>query len=255
VKEIFSTSNPKIKQWRQLLSLSGRRRHNLFLAEGEHLTIEAIKAKQAKAVIIGKEQLERFFDWQNLDIPVYVVSRQVLNVLTDSKTPQGVLVVCPLPEIPDLHQAGPRLMALNRLQDPGNVGAILRTLDAAAFDGLIIDQGCADPFSPKALRASMGAVFRVPIYVCVSLKEALTVLSGYTIVAGDLCGEPYFDHPDFGLKVCLLVGNEGAGLDEDVLKMAHHRLKLPIPGGAESLNASVAAGLMVYDVICDFSSY
>ncbi len=95
----------------------------------------------------------------------------------------------------------------------------------------------------------MGAVFRVPVYPCESLAEALLALPGHVSVAGDLAGSQYFEHPPFGDRVCLLVGNEGAGLDPDVLAAADHRLRLPIPGGAESLNAAVAAGLMIYDVL------
>jgi TrmH family RNA methyltransferase len=159
------------------------------------------------------------------------------------------MAVCRMPERSAPADAGPRLVALNRVQDPGNVGAILRTMDAAAFDGLLIDVGCADPFSPKALRASMGAVFRVPVYSFSSLEEALDLLPGHILVAGDLNGAPYYEHPPFGARVCLLMGNEGAGLDEGLLKRADYRLKLPIPGGAESLNAAVAASLMIYDIL------
>ncbi|HPY94929.1 MAG TPA: RNA methyltransferase, partial [Clostridia bacterium] len=171
-----------------------------------------------------------------------------MKALSDSVTPQGCLVVCRIPEPVPLREAGPRLLALNRLQDPGNLGTIWRTLDAAAFDGLLVDPGCADPFAPKAVRASMGAVFRVPVFACEDLPLALDSIP-HTLVAGDLRGDPYYSHPPFGDRVCLLVGNEGAGLDEQLLRRAHHRLKLPIPGGAESLNAAVAAGLMIYDVL------
>lgn len=249
MKEITSTANPQVKLWRQLLNPAGRKSHGLFLAEGIHLTQEALVAQQAQAVLIGKESLGMYPELENSQVPAFAVSQQVLSALTDSKTPQGVLAVCPMPEQKSLHQAGPRLLALNHLQDPGNVGTILRTLDAAAFDGLLLDAGSADPFSPKALRASMGAVFRVPVFAFHSLSEALNSLTGYTLVAGDLQGTPYFEHQPFGDKVCLLIGNEGAGLEEEVLGMAHFRLRLPIPGGAESLNAAVAAGLMIYDVL------
>lgn len=249
MKELFSTSNPQVKQWRQLLTPSGRKKHGLFLAEGIHLATEAQKAGCATTLLVSKEHLDQYPETESSRIPTYLVSRQVLAALTDSKTPQGIVAVCLLPDAPQIQLAGSYLVALNCLQDPGNVGTILRTLDAAAFDGMLIDPGCADPFSPKALRASMGAVFRVPVYVCESLPDALASLPNYTIVAGDLHGSPYYEHGKFGEKVCLLVGNEGAGLDRELLQMAHHRLKLPIPGGAESLNAAVAAGLMIYDVM------
>lgn len=248
MNRITSTANPQVKAWRQLHSPSGRRSHGLFLAEGEHLCLEALRAGQVDTLLVEEGWIDFFSGLQGKAGRVVVVSPQVLSVLSDSKSPQGCLAVCPLPEEQPLHSAVPRLLALNRLQDPGNLGTIWRTLDAAAFDGLLVDPGCADPYSQKAVRASMGAVFRVPVYACDNLALALSSLP-HTRVAGDLHGSPYFAHPPFGPQVCLLVGNEGSGLDEELLSLAHHRLKLPIPGGAESLNAAVAAGLMIYDVL------
>jgi len=249
VSEITSTANPRVKAWRQLLTPDGRRAHGLFLAEGEHLAREAVRAGASECILISKENLDQYRDLPHEGLSVIPVSRQVIAFLSDSRTPQGILAVCRMPEPKIPEHAGPRLVALNRVQDPGNVGAILRTMDAAAFAGLLIDPGCADPFSPKALRASMGAVFRVPVYPCKSLDEALGRLPGHTLVAGDLNGAPYYNHPPFGDRVCLMVGNEGSGLEEGLLKRADHRLKLPIPGGAESLNAAVAASLMIYDIL------
>ena len=243
-----STANPQIKQWRQLQTPSGRQAHGLFLAEGEHLCQEAVKEGCVHTLLIAQDQQERYAAWLELGLEVCLVSSQVLSALAESKTPQGCLAVCPLPAPQPLEFAGPKLMALNRLQDPGNLGTILRTLDAAAFDGLLIDPGCADPFSPKAVRASMGAVFRVPVFACADLVQALACLP-HQKVAGDLQGSPYYQHPPFGPQVCLMVGNEGAGLDAGLLALANHRLRLPIPGRAESLNAAVAAGLMIYDVL------
>ena len=250
MKEITSTQNPIVKQLRQLQTASGRKAHGLFLAEGEHLCLEALRSGEVQQLLISKSHLSDFAAWLPEDKEILLISDQVEKALADSRTPQGCLAVCALPKPLQLSAAGPRLLALNRLQDPGNLGTILRTLDAAAFDGLIIDAGCADPWSPKAVRAAMGASFRVPVYAVDNLPRALAGLSAYALVAGDLNGSPYFSHPPFPEKVCLLVGNEGAGLDEEVLGLADFRLKLPIPGGAESLNAAVAAGLMVYDILC-----
>ena len=251
INEIASVKNPLVKQWRQLQTPAGRRAHGLFLAEGAHLCGEAIAAGAANSIIILKSEQEKYSDWLRHDLPVYLVSPQVLKALTDSRTPQGVIAVCALPQPPLFHSLGPRLVALNFMQDPGNVGAILRTVDAAAFSGLLYDPGCADPFSAKALRASMGAVFRVPVYFSDDLHSALSSLRGYALVAGDLNGSPYYEHPDFGDRICLMIGNEGRGLDETLLGLAHFRLKLPILGGAESLNAAVAASLMMYDILRD----
>lgn len=249
MKEITSLANPLVKQWRQMQTPSGRKAHGLFLAEGEHLCREAVREGACQTLLVTKEGLDAYREWLPVEDSIILVSRQVLSALADSKTPQGCIAVCELPESPPLQNAGNRLMALNRLQDPGNVGTILRTLDAADFDGLVLDFGCADPFSPKAARASMGAVFRLPVYQVEDLHTAFDALPKHKLVAGDLFGGPYYGHPPFGESFILLVGNEGAGLEDSVKQRADFRLKLPIPGKAESLNAAVAAGLMVYDII------
>ena len=251
MKIITSTKNPLVKAWRQLKSASGRASQGRFLAEGEHLSQEALGAGRAEALILLQGSEGRYAGWLNGGLPSYLVSAEVLKVISDSKTPQDILALCPLPDPVPLSRLGRRLVALNQVQDPGNVGAILRTVDAAGHDGLLIDPGCADPFSPKALRASMGAVFRVPVCQVPSLTEALAALrdQGYQLIAGDLKGEPFFSHPPYPEKTCLLVGNEGAGLSPEALALADLRLKLPMPGGAESLNAAVAASLMIYDVL------
>lgn len=247
MNQITSLKNPLVKQWRQLQQTAGRAAAGLFLAEGEHLAQEAQKTGFLETLLVDSSQQERYAPLVSQAKQVFLVSPQVIKALSDSKTPQGVLSVCRLPVSLPMDQLGPRLVALNRLQDPGNVGTILRTMDAAGFDALLLDPGCADPFSPKALRASMGAVFRVPVCVCTDLEQVLLMLSSHQLVAGDLMGEPYFDHPPFGDKVCFLIGNEGAGLSPGVAALANHRLKLPIVGQAESLNAAVAASIMIYD--------
>lgn len=244
---ITSAQNPLVKQWRQLQQTAARKARGLFLAEGEHLVMEAGAAGAIETLLVEHSQQARYQDMIRQAQQVVLVSPQVIKALSDSKTPQGILAVCRLPASLSIAQLGPCLVALNRLQDPGNVGTILRTMDAAGFHALILDPGCADPFSPKALRASMGAVFRVPVCHCDHLSQALQGLQGYQLVAGDLQGQPFFDHPGFGEKVCFLIGNEGAGLSWEVARLAHHRLKLPIRGGAESLNAAVAASIMMYD--------
>ncbi|MDI9520522.1 MAG: RNA methyltransferase [Bacillota bacterium] len=248
MKEITSTANPLVKMWRQLNTASGRKAHGLFLAEGEHLCQEAVKEGRTQTLLVDKTRASDYSAFLDAGIDTILVSPQVLSALADSKTPQGLIAVCPVLEELPLAEAGPRLVALNRLQDPGNVGTILRTLDAAGFNGLILDQGCADPYSPKVVRAGMGAVFRVPVYRCLDLADALKSLP-HTLIAGDLKGGPFYQHPPFEGKICILIGNEGQGLDEDVLNLAHMKLRLPILGGAESLNAAVAAGLFIYEAV------
>ena len=145
---------------------------------------------------------------------------------------------------------GDKLVLMERVQDPGNVGAILRTMDAAGFDGAILSPGCADPFAPKALRATMGAVFRVPTMQVKSAAAAARTLKeeGYAVIAAALNGKDFFARKRLPGKLCLIIGNEGAGVSDETLKVATHTYRLPMRGGAESLNAAAAAAVFIYEL-------
>lgn len=247
MREILSLSNPRIKDLRKLRDAPARARDGLFLVEGEHLVEEALKAGQALEILVENARLEQYAGLLQGDLALTSVSPQIIKSLSDSKTPQGIMALCRCPQAPQA--PGQRIVALNRMQDPGNVGTILRTLDAAGFDTLVLDKDSADPYSPKALRASMGAIFHVPILRCEDLEGFLELHPPYQLIAGDLNGSPFFDHPPFSDRLCILIGNEGRGISENLLKKADLKLKLPIPGKAESLNAAVACGIMVYEVL------
>ncbi|MBR2053649.1 MAG: RNA methyltransferase, partial [Clostridia bacterium] len=144
---------------------------------------------------------------------------------------------------------GHRIVCLNGVQDPGNVGTILRTMDAAGFTGLLIDGNTADPYSPKVLRATMGSIFRIPVFQTKQLSQTLDVLrqKDFEILAGDLMGKPFFNKRERKENTCIIIGNEGAGISPEIKEKATLRLKIPMMGGAESLNAAVAAAIMMYD--------
>ena len=252
---ITSLQNQQVKAWRALKESKGRAAQRLFLAEGDHLTGEALAARAASALLMGESARARFdHHWQAADrqgVPVYILADHVLASLCDAKTPQGVLAVCPLPETAQkLPENKMKLAALDGVQDPGNVGTVLRTLDAAGFDALLVDRRTADPYGPKALRASMGAVFRIPVYTG-DLPQMLNEISTtHDLYAGALDGKPYFDRTRSHPGVCVIIGNEGAGISPAVYAVPGiERVKLPMVGGAESLNASVAGAIMIYDIV------
>ena len=140
--------------------------------------------------------------------------------------------------------------AQDGVQDPGNVGTILRTADAAGFDGLLLSEQCADIFSPKVLRATMGSIFRMGVTVTPDLPGLLTHLreQGYSVISSQLDGTPFYQREGVAAQFVLVIGNEGNGVSPVVQATATHRLKLPMRGGAESLNAAVAAGIMMYEL-------
>lgn len=246
---ITSLQNPLVKKWRLLnRSRSERIEQGLFIAEGEHMTQEALNTHRANTILVAQSAQEKFSSLLQR-IPCYVLSDHVFAALCDAKTPQGILSLCPYPAAKDLSALGDRVICLNGVQDPGNVGTILRTMDAAAFTGLLVDEQTADAFSPKVLRSSMGSIFRIPVVQTKDLAADLNSLqaNGYEIIAGDLQGEPFFAQRNRKERNCIIIGNEGAGIHPLIKEKATLRLKIPMMGGAESLNAAVAAAVMMYD--------
>lgn len=247
---ITSLQNPFVKKLRLLnKSRAERTDQGLFIAEGEHMTLEAVQSHSATALLVAESAKEKYCSLFQSDIPLYVLADHVFASLCDAKSPQGIVALCRYPENKTFSVLGNRLVCLNGVQDPGNVGTIIRTMDAAGFTGLLIDERTADPFSPKVLRSSMGSIFRIPVVItnqlCLQLEELQE--DSFEIIAGDLMGDSFFAPRLPKEKTCIIIGNEGAGISPEVKEKATIRLKIPMVGGAESLNAAVAAAIMMYD--------
>ncbi len=246
-ERLTSLKNPRILAWRSLKDPKGRKAHEAFLVEGARMTGEALKSSfPVKALLIGDGHPVP----ENVpeDVPVFLLPEHVMAAVCDTKTPQGIAAVVGIRPLP---ASGPRLICLDGLQDPGNVGTVIRTADAAGFDGLILSPECADVFSPKVLRATMGSIFRMGLDFPADLPARLEALKreGYSVLSSQLDGAPFDEREEPGEKLILVVGNEGAGVSEAVRRIADQRLRLPMRGGAESLNAAVAAGIMMYKLM------
>ena len=172
-----------------------------------------------------------------------------MAAVCDTKTPQGAAAVVRMREQP---LTGRRLAVLDGVQDPGNVGTILRTADAAGLDGALLSADCADPYSPKVLRATMGSVFHLPFRVTDDLPGELARLReerGIPVLSGQLDGTPFDAFRPGPAGFALVIGSEGNGVSPAVRALADRRLCLPMRGRAESLNAAVAAGIMMYSLM------
>ena len=191
---LTSLQNPMVKKWRLLnKSRAERMAQGFFIAEGEHMTQEAIQNKSASMMLVAESAMEKFAHLLNTGISVQVLADHVFASLCETKSPQGILALCSYPAQITLEKLGHRIVCLNGVQDPGNVGTILRTMDAAGFTGLLIDGNTADPYSPKVLRATMGSIFRIPVLQTKQLSQTLDVLqqNDFEILAGDLMGKPF----------------------------------------------------------------
>ena len=254
---ITSSSNGKVKRIVQWQGKADRRREaGIFLAEGFKLFREAPE-ESIQEVYLSEDTLERVAEDAVLQEKLHrtgyeTVSREVFCKMSDTKTPQGILCVIRRPEYKLeqlVNMPSPLLVVLESLQDPGNLGTILRAGEAAGVTGVIMGGEMADIFHPKTIRATMGSVFRVPFVQVESLKEALEILKrkNIRIYAGHLSGKICYDSFSFKGGTAFLIGNEGNGLTWETARMADDLLKIPMEGQVESLNASVAAALLMYE--------
>jgi len=257
IERLSSVKNPVARRLRLLKHNEGRAGEGLFLVEGGKLIREALDAglRPRDALI---ERAEPGSDGARLielleasGARAYAAPRHILEAVCDTVTPSGVCASFEPPEPLSLERAPDLLVALDGVQDPGNVGTIWRTADAAGFGGLIAGAGCADLLSPKVQRAAMGSGFRLPAASALSLADALKELkrSGRQVIATTLDGEDIYHWQPRSNRLVVVIGSEARGVSEPVLRLADARLKLPMRGGAESLNAAVAAGIVLYELM------
>lgn len=245
MEHITSLKNQKVAAWKALKDRKGRRESGCFLVEGRKMVEEALKSAFDVEAVLVQEGVS-FPD--GLTMPVYELPAHVLAAVCDTKTPQGIAAVVRMKEQSAL---GKHIVVLDGVQDPGNVGTIIRTADAAGLDGVLLSNQCADVFSPKVLRATMGSIFRMNLRTTDDLPGELTKLreKGYSILSSQLDGTPFYEREKVAEQFALIIGNEGNGVSEQVQQTATHRVRLPMRGGAESLNAAIAAAIMMYELM------
>lgn len=246
---ITSTKNETVKLLRSLKERGNRRDLGLHLIEGERLVFDALISGIVPNTVLvesGAERIEKRL--AGMGVPFISVSRSVLEAVSDTKTPQGIAAAVKTPDTvpPPTYPENALIVALDRLQDPGNLGTVLRSADAMGAKAVILGEGCTDPFSPKALRSAMGSAYHIPVYEG-DLKAELLKLkaAGNTLICGHLAGSETL--PAINGGCVLVIGNEGSGVSDDIAEVCTlYRLKMR--GRAESLNASAAASIMMYEL-------
>ena len=247
METITSLQNPRVRAWKGLKDRKGRRETGCFLVEGRKSVAEALESGFTVETLLLTEAQADFS--VPAGIPVCLLPEHVMAAVCDTKTPQGAAAVVRMREQP---LTGRRLAVLDGVQDPGNVGTILRTADAAGLDGALLSADCADPYSPKVLRATMGSVFHLPFRVTDDLPGELARLReerGIPVLSSQLDGTPFDAFRPGPAGFALVIGSEGNGVSPAVRALADRRLCLPMRGRAESLNAAVAAGIMMYSLM------
>lgn len=248
--EITSAQNPRVAALRALRQAKGRAETGLFLAEGRKLCREAFEWAQVETLLVEKERLDEFSALTARARDVLVVPVRIMETVCETKTPQGVAAAVRIPAPLDAARAEGLVLALDGVQDPGNVGTMLRTAEAAGFSGALLSPACADAFAPKTVRATMGSVYRMPVWRG-ELAGALSALKerGFSVVSTELGGEDFFAAlPGLKAPLALVIGSEGNGVTPAVRALSTHRLALPMAGHVESMNAAVAAGILMYSI-------
>ena len=259
---ISSPANEKIKLVTQLQSkASARKKQKMFVVEGIRM-YEEIPASELVATYVS----EKYYDETikagklskeakaNLSVRDYfIVADSVFKNMSDTVTPQGILAIVKQKEyeLSDVINNGKNkvFMVLESIQDPGNLGTIVRTAEGAGVAGIIMNKETVDIYNSKVIRSTMGSVYRVPFVVVENLGEAITELkkNNVTVFAAHLKGDEYYAKDLYKDSVAFLIGNEGNGLSDDIANMADKYVKIPMDGMVESLNASVAAAVLMYE--------
>ena len=246
---ISSPKNEKIKELVKLQTSKGRKKAGMYLLEGEHLVEEAIKEKAPiSLIVVTSNRLEEFqYLLSQTDVQVLVVSQNVFHKLSMTETTQGILAVVEIVKQEMLPHKG-RLFVLDSVQDPGNLGTIVRTADAAGFDAVILGTGTVDLYNDKVLRSMQGSHFHIPVFQA-NLQEYLPILKdkGVQVTVTAL----HRDSKDYTIlqgatDVAIVVGNEGQGVSEDVIDLGDVVVTIPMFGKAESLNVAIASALLMY---------
>lgn len=257
---IQSSQNSTIKEIKALHLKKNRDAEGTYFVEGIRFVNEAIDNEQNIIKIIISDKLENLNGGKEIIKKAesvcnecFLVNEKLFKEISDTQTPQGILAVLKKREfnLDTAIKEGKSIVVLDCLQDPGNVGTIIRTSDAAGISAVILTKGCVDLYSPKVLRSTMGSVFHMPIFENMNIYETIELLkkSDYRVIASHLNGENNYFNEDLTGKIAIMVGNEANGISNETAELADSLVKIPMLGKAESLNASIAASIMIYEIV------
>lgn len=255
--EIESKNNNLFKEIKKLKEKKHRIKSNKYLIEGLRFVEEAIKSKVSIDSIIFTESFKEknpdLFLKINENIKLIQMNEALLKQLCSTENPQGIVGVINM-QNKEL-KSGELVVLVDKVQDPGNMGTIIRTAHAAGAAGIVMTKGTVDIYNDKTLRSTMGSIFYIPIVEDNSLDFVKSLKKeGYKLVVSSLQGKNNFFEENLQGKVMIAVGNEGNGVSDEVYDIADIKVKIPMPGEAESLNVAVATSIMIYEKIRDRKS-
>jgi len=251
---ITSTANQQMKRISLLLKKAkARNEEGIFVVEGRKMFAEAPKDWVTDIYVsetfLNEPEHKKMLEGREYE----VVADSVLKSVSDTQTPQGILCLVKKPQyqLEDLLQKEQtHLLILESIQDPGNLGTMLRTGEGAGITGVVMNRTTVDLFNPKTIRSTMGSIYRMPFFVTEDLKKTIEKLKEQQIAvyAAHLKGTLSYDEPDYRKGTAFLIGNEGNGLSDETADLADTYIKIPMEGKVESLNAAISASLLMYEV-------
>ena len=253
---IESKENSLFKETKKLKERKSRTKSSKYLIEGFRLIEEGFKASIPLEYIFISEKCEDskvkeyIGKYLTNEIKLYKIKDILFRELCSTEEPQGIVAVARMNEV-DLSKEGNFYILCDKVQDPGNLGTIIRTAHAAGVDGVILTKGTVDIYNEKTIRSTMGSMFHIPIILDdneLTITKSL-ISSGFSLLATSLEGEKDFFKEDLRGKIIVSVGNEGNGVSEEVYNLSDKKVKIPMPGGAESLNVAIATSIVIYEKV------
>lgn len=252
---IESKDNSLIKEVKKLHKRKNRIERGQFIIEGFRFVEEALKSSfKVEYLFINESVLNKYEslnikNFINEETKVYAVKNNIIKELCETENPQGIVAVVWNKKMELADREGFYIL-VDKIQDPGNLGTIIRSAHASGALGVITTKGTVDVYNDKALRSTMGSIFNIPVMEDIEFNITNRLKENeFKFIVSSLDTDKNFYNVDLKGKVVICVGNEGNGISEEVYSFADEKVKIPMPGGAESLNAAVAASIMMYEVV------
>lgn len=250
MEKILSKKNERVKKWKKLHTKKGREQAQSYLVEGFHLISEALEHQIEIKEFLVSEQVKEEEYVHYPEEKVVIISKEIADQLSETETSQGVFAVMAKETSSIPERVDKPFLFLDNVQDPGNVGTMIRTADAAGFGGVVLGKGTVDLYNGKVLRSTQGSHFHLPVYEG-DLREWMTdfQIKGIPVYGTEL-NEAAVSYRNLKAPEVfgLVMGNEGSGMDKELLKQTTKNLYIPIIGQAESLNVAVAAGILMFSL-------
>ena len=256
---VESKENKKIKYLKSLNLKKHRLNNNQYFIEGIKLVNEALRIKaKIQYILINEidinndEILKIVNECNKFNIEYYIVKQKIFKELSSTVNSQGIIAIVNISKYNFEEIIGNSKMIIfcDRIQDPGNLGTIVRTTEAFGPGAVILSPGCVDVYNPKTVRSTAGALLRMPILNCLCSEQTLLTLknNGFKIISTVVNASKSFEDIEKFDKICLVIGNEGKGVSQNIKELSDSCIKINMTGKTESLNASIAAGICIYEI-------